>query len=215
VPLEAAMAAWAVALALGALLGRVRHRPTRTVGADPLSGLFAPLALERAVDSANRRSAGRAAARAVLHGRIDQIAALRAGWDAETREQVLSHIAGVMQAGIRRSDRFTQVEGNGFTIIMPGADERDAKGVANRLRRALAQLKLPQFGAGSPFTASFGVAAGDTADSSTALVARALAALDAAQKSGTDHVVAASEMEDILCLPAPDPCRPDPSSQAA
>ena len=125
------------------------------------------------------------------------------GWDADARDQVLGHIATVMKAGIRRDDRFSQIEGEGFTIVMPGADERAAKSLADRLRRALTQMKLPQSGAQMPFTASFGVAAGRSGDCGETLVARARAALDAAQKVGSDHVVAASEIEEVMFLPAP------------
>ena len=126
---------------------------------------------------------------------------LRTARDAATREQILSQIAGVMKAGIRRDDSFARIEGDGFTIIMPGADERAAVGVAERLRRALAQFHLTQFGADNRFTASFGVASGRADDN---LVARARAALEAAQRGGSDHVVAASEIEEVIFLPAPE-----------
>lgn len=204
VPLEAAMAAFLAALMLGVYVGQERQRRRHAALPDPLSGLFAPATLEAAVDGANRRFHRHVAAQAVLRGRIDQIASLRTGWDAETREQVLSHIAGVMKAGVRRDDSFAQIEGDGFTIVMPGADERAARGVADRLRRAMAQINLPQFGGENPFTASFGVAAGRADDNPASLVARARAALEAAQKAGSDHVVAASEIEEVIFLPPPE-----------
>lgn len=204
VPLEAAIAAALAALMLGAYVGQNRQRRRHPALPDPLCGLFAPATLEAAVDEANRRFHRQVAAQAVLRGRIDQIASLRAGWDAETREQVLSHIAGVMKAGVRRDDSFARIEGDGFTIVMPGADERAARGVANRLRRALAQIILPQFGGENPFTVSFGVAAGRADDNPASLVARARAALKAAQQGGSDHVVAASEIEEMICLPPPE-----------
>jgi diguanylate cyclase (GGDEF)-like protein len=169
-----------------------------------MAGLFAPATLASVVNSANRRFHGTSAAQAVLHGRIDQLAMLRTGRDAAAREQILSQIAGVMKAGIRRDDSFARIEGDGFTIIMPGADERAAIGVAERLRRALAQFHLTQFGADNRFTASFGVAAGPADDNRANLVARARAALEAAQRSGSDHVVAASEIEEVIFLPAPE-----------
>ena len=210
VPLEAAMVTATAALALGVFVERLRHRralvpaaPAAKPVSSPLADLFAPSTLGQAVERVNRRRATRKAARAVLTGRIDQIAMLRAGWDSEAREQVLGHIAAVMKAGVRREDSFTQIAGEGFTIVMPGADERAAKGVADRLRRALAQMQLPQTGAHMPFTASFGVAAGRSGDCGETLVARARAALDAAQKVGSDHVVAASEIEEVMFLPAP------------
>lgn len=201
VPLEAAIAASLTALALGAFVERRRTRHERR---DPLAGLFTRETLASAARDASRRLDHRAAAQAVLRGRIDQSAMLRTSWDAAACEQVLGHIAAVMKAGIRRDDSFAQIEGDGFTIIMSGADERAARGVADRLRRALAQMRLPQSGLANPLTASFGVAAGRSGDAGETLVARALAALEAAQKTGTDHVVAASEIEDVIYLPAPD-----------
>lgn len=203
-PLEAAAAAWLAAFGLGFVAGQAWAARKRTAPANPLAGLFAPATLGPAVNGANRRFNGTGTAQAVLHGRIDQLAMLRTGRDAATREQILSQIAGVMKAGIRRDDSFARIEGDGFTIIMPGADERAAVGVAERLRRALAEFHLTQFGADNRFTASFGVAAGRTDDNRDNLVARARAALEAAQRGGSDHVVAASEIEDVIFLPAPE-----------
>lgn len=205
VPLEVAAAVWLATLAIGMVAGkRLRDHPPAPA-ADPLSGLFAPEALEDAIDRVNRRVGKGAARHAVLRARIDQIEALRAGWDPQTRGQVLDTIAGVMKAGIRRTDSFRAMEGDGFTIVMPGADEHAAKGVADRLRRALAQIRLPQMGGTNPFTASFGIAAGEVRDNGDNLVAHALAALEAARRSGSGHIVAASEIEDVILLPPPDP----------
>lgn len=211
VPLEAAMVTATAALALGVFVERLRHRralvpaaPATKPVSSPLADLFAPRVLGQAVERVNRRRAANKAARAVLTGRIDQIAMLRAGWDTEAREQVLSHIAAVMKAGVRREDSFTHIAGDGFTIVMPGADERDALGVAERLRRALAGMTLPRSGARNPFTASFGVAADEHGLAGETLIARARAALDAAQQTGSDHVVAASDIEEVIFLPPPE-----------
>lgn len=204
VPLEAAMAASLGTLLLGLYLGQERHRRRQQAVPDPLAALFAPATLEAAVDQANRRVPSRIGSQAVLRARIDQSASLRAGWDAKTREQVLGQIASVMKAGVRRDDSFARIRGDSFTIVMPGADEQAARSVADRLRRALAQIRLPQFGGENPFTASFGVAAGRADENPASLVSRALAALEAAQKVGSDHVVAASEIEEVIFLPAPE-----------
>jgi diguanylate cyclase (GGDEF)-like protein len=122
----------------------------------------------------------------------------RTGWDLHRPQ-----IEAQTQAGVRRDDSCARIEGDGVTIVMPGADERAAVGVADRLRHTLAQIRLPQFGGENPFTASFGVAAGRADDSRDNLVARARAALEAAQKAGSDHIVAASEIEEVMFLPAP------------
>lgn len=146
----------------------------------------------------------RAGSQAVLHGRIDQLAALSQVWNSQTREEVRSHVAAVMRTGLRRNDHVT-LAGEGFTIVVPGADERAAMNIANRLRRKLARLALPQLGSGDRLTASFGVAAKRFGDGDAGLSQRARRALDEAVARGADHVVPASEIEEILLLPAPAP----------
>ena len=55
VPLEAAVAAWLAALALGTFAGRAWTRRNPAPQADPLSDLFVPATLEAAVAGANSR----------------------------------------------------------------------------------------------------------------------------------------------------------------
>lgn len=206
VPLEAAIGLWLAGLMLGIAAGRLRGREPRGPAAkrDPLAGLFSSGMMSSAVQHANRRTASGMGRRAVLRGRIDQMAMLQTGWDPQTRQQMLDQIAAIMQAGLRSDDDFAALDNDGFTITMDGADEAAAKRVAARLRHALLQLRLPQLGGANPFTASFGVASGEIQDNGVTLVARARAALDAAQQTGADQVVAASEMEDVIFLPPPD-----------
>jgi diguanylate cyclase (GGDEF)-like protein len=214
VPLE-----WAVVLGvgctgIGAMVGawagqtRARRRldPRRPAEPDPLRSLFKPAMLAEALDNAARASASTPIDQAVLHGRIDQFAALQPAWDAATRDAVRAHVAAVMRAGLRRSDRIAIAEGTGgggFTIVAPGADERAAVRIAQRLRHALGKLRLPQLGATGPITASFGVAAERPGETIEVIDQRARRALDAARARGADHVVPASAIEEVLLLPAP------------
>lgn len=209
VPLELAVGFCAICAGLGLwaeeALARRRLDPRRTGKSDPRSALLRPSALAEAVDEAARRSALRSGPHAVLHGRIDQFAALHPGWNAETRDAVRAHIAAVMRAGLRRSDRFALAEGaagGGFTILAPAADERSAVHIAERMRRALGQLRLPQIGTAARLTVSFGVAADRYGDHIDVIDQRARRALDTAD---ADHVVPASEIEEIMLLPAPTP----------
>lgn len=205
VPLEVAAAAWLGALAVGVLAGRTRQWGHQSAArARPSDPAAPPFRLGRGTASPYQHPVRQDHARqTVLHARIDQIDALRAGWDAQTRAQVLGTIATVMKAGVRQTDSFAEVDGDGFTITMHGTDERGARTVADRLRRALRDMRLPQLRGRNLFTASFGLAAGKAQDGGENLVLRALAALDEAQKAGTDHVVAASDIDDVILLPAP------------
>jgi len=204
VPIEVAVCLCAAFCAFGVWAGRLRARCQLDRHHNPLGGLMQSAALDGAIDLAARRNAARGASQAVLHGRIDQLAGLRGVWHPEIREQVRSHVATVMRAGLRRGDRFTPVGGEGFTIVIPGADERTAARIADRLRRALSQLRLPNLGAEHRVTASFGVAADRRCDTGDLLDLRARRALQAAIKQGQDHVIAASEIDEVRYLPAPD-----------
>jgi GGDEF domain-containing protein len=207
VPLEVAALLCAGCTVAGVWAGRVRaHRrldPRRGVAAGPLGALQRPEVFAKPVDLAARRNAMRAASQAVLHGRIDRLETLGTDWNSDTHAEVREHVAAVMRAGLRRGDRMAHGEGNAFTITLTGADERTAVRIADRLRRRLAQLRLPQLGSAAPLTASFGVAAERFGDVDDAIATRARRALDAAMAAGTDHVVPASEIEEIMLLPSP------------
>jgi diguanylate cyclase (GGDEF)-like protein len=216
VPLEWAVVLGAGCAGIGAILGawagqmRTRRRfdPASPAATDPLSSLFKPAMLAEAISHAARASAPAGCDHAVLHGRIDQFTALQPQWDAATRDAVRGQIAAVMRAGLRRGDRIALAEGTGgagFTILIPGADERAAIRIAQRLRQALGKLRLPQLGAAGQLTASFGVAAERPGETIEVIDQRARRALDAALEQGADHVVPASAIEEILLLPAPTP----------
>jgi diguanylate cyclase (GGDEF)-like protein len=187
---------------IGGWLGHLRIA-RRLIRRDPLKELFRPENLRPAVDLAHHRNARRNASHAVLHGRIDQFTTDRASWNDDTCEEVRAHVAAVMQVGLRRQDRIALGDGADFTILIPGADESAAMHIAQRLRRTLHQLRLPQLGHGVGLTASFGVAADRFGENHEGLDRRARRALAAAVAQGADQIVPASEVEETLLLPAP------------
>lgn len=204
----------------GAWTGRVRANrrldPRRSPLSDKLGNFINSDAFANTIDLAMRRDALRAGSRAVLRGRIDQLGGLSGVWNKTTSLEVREHVAAVMRAGLRRDDRVALDHGDSFTITMPGLDERAAVRVADRLRRKLAQLRLPQLGNEARLTASFGVAAERSGDDNQGIYARARRALDAAVAKGDDHIVPASEIEEIMLLPAPAPSPSQtPSASAA
>ncbi len=218
-PLEIAALLCAGCALVGGWLGHRRTVRRLDPRQNPLRDLLKRENLGQAIDLARHRDAARQASHAVLHGRINQFAAgPGAGWSLDTCEQVREHVAAVMRVGLRRQDRIAlgtgEFDADGFTIIIPGADERAAVRIANRLRRTLSQLRLPQLGHDMHLTASFGVAADRFGESDDGLHRRARRALDAAVAQGMDNVVPASEIEEILLLPSPSPS-PSPSDESA
>ena len=215
-PLEYAAVLCGLFAFLGAWLGHWRTARRLDPRRNVVRNMLKPENLGPAIDLAVQRDARRRSSQAVLHGRIDQLGDDRPDLNASTRDEVREHIAAVMRVGLRRDDRVTVAEGplagEGFTIVVPGADERAGVHIANRLRRRLGELHLPQMGDGVRLTASFGVAAGRFGQSGEGLGRSARRALDAALERGADHVVPASEIEEILLLPAP---APSPIASAA
>lgn len=185
VPLELAAILCALFCAAGIWAGQARAARPSARPRNPLADLMQPASLDPVIDLATRRNAMREAAQAVLHGRIAPGAEKGAAHD---------QVAAVLRAGLRHGDRVTHIAGEGFTIILPGADERAGTHIADRLRGSLSQLKV---------NARFGVAAGSTSVSGDVLARRARRALDAAQHRDVEHVVAASDFEEVLFLPPP------------
>ncbi len=193
VPLELAVGLCALFCVVGAWAGQARALRRQTKQRHPLADLMQSANLDQVIDLATRRNAISEASHAVLHGQIDW------GGSTATREQLQGSIAAVMRAGLRRGDHVTHIEGDGFTIILPGADERAGARIADRLRSALAQAGETAGGA-----ARFGVAAGLYDKGGDLLNRRARRALDAALAQGYDHIVTASEIEEVVYLPAPE-----------
>lgn len=219
VPLEVVAMLCAGCAAVGVWTGRVRAGrkpdPHGHALSERLGELLKAEAHSNTVDLAVLRDAQRAGSRAVLQGRIDLLGAMTGASNSGARNEVHQHVAAVMRAGLRRDDRVALENGDGFIISMPGLDERAAVRVANRLRRKLARLHLPQIGGEARLTASFGVAAGRVGHGTEGIARRARSALDAAIAKGIDHVVPASEIEEIMLLPAPAPSPQTGSEPAA
>lgn len=203
VPIEVTALLCAAFFAAGTFARRAfAHR--RLAGShSPLADVVKPPVPGNTVDLAAHRNSRRAASDAVLHGRIDHCAAQRRLANDFDPEQMNNQIAAVLRAGLRRSDRVAHVDGEGFTIIIPGADERVATRIADRLRASLAQLRTPHGVQSAKVTASFGVAAGRNDDNGERLMRQARRALNIALSQGHGRVVTASEYEEVLYLPAP------------
>lgn len=104
---------------------------------------------------------------------------------------------------MRRGDSVRQLDGDTFTIIIPGADERSAARIADRLRHALARATFANSGAPGGLTARFGVAAGDANHTGELLVRRARRVLEASIAEDKAQVIATSDFDDVIYLPAP------------
>ena len=107
----------------------------------------------------------------------------------EAGDQALCRVADCLRRELRAMDTPARLGGDEFAVILPQADERGVKKVAERLRRRIASLDP---GATGRLTASFGVATyPHNGAHREALVAAADQALLQAKESGRNCVIAA------------------------
>jgi diguanylate cyclase (GGDEF)-like protein len=156
---------------------------------DELTGLINRRALMAfAADAADRAHHDRAAL-AVLMIDIDHFKRVNDSCGHAVGDQVLCHAARVLAAGLRERDRLGRVGGEEFVAVLPGATLDQAWQVAERMRSAIEASRLIASTGEVRFTVSIGVAGARIAESASALLERADAALYLAKHDGRNKVV--------------------------
>lgn len=113
----------------------------------------------------------------------------------EVGDLVLQKVSAKLREVFRESDHFGRWGGEEFVVGMVGANEKDAVKKAERLRRLLAEIKIPEH-AEIKISASIGIASiGDSqAENFEQLIKFADKAMYKAKNSGKDKVVAFNQM---------------------
>ena len=105
-------------------------------------------------------------------------------------DKVIKSLANTCMASLRSIDIFGRLGGEEFCVILPNTPKETAIQVSERLRRTLADLKLPTGDSPIGFTVSVGVASFRNADSQLEqLLERADHALYEAKRQGRNRVV--------------------------
>jgi diguanylate cyclase (GGDEF)-like protein len=94
---------------------------------------------------------------------------------------------------VRQLDALVRRGGDEFALVMPGATLEQARAVAERLRRSLAEEPFDVAGQSVRQTVSIGVATWDRRETAEALEARADRALYAAKSRGRNGVAVATD----------------------
>jgi diguanylate cyclase (GGDEF)-like protein len=171
----------------GALVESERaHRRRSTL--DPLTGLFNRNALDQRLSELDGQPTNRegGSSHALLLCDLDNFKRVNDRLGHAAGDTVLQDVAHTMRSVLRAGDSIYRVGGEEILVVLPGATEADAVGVAERLRRAVRERRP----VGVSVTISVGVAVSKTGPLDTdELVGEADAALYSAKAAGRDRVV--------------------------
>jgi diguanylate cyclase (GGDEF)-like protein len=106
-------------------------------------------------------------------------------------DQVLASVARVLRRLSRDIDEPSRYGGEELAVVLPGTESDGAAQLAERMREAIARLRIPRVGAAGELkvTASFGIASlPASAEDKESLIAAADAALYRAKRAGKNRV---------------------------
>ena len=179
----------AAALYTMRLMERAKDQALR----DGLTELYNRRAFDDLLAKALAREQRQGGRLALVFVDLDHFKKLNDTYGHPAGDAALKVTAEILERYLRKGDEAARYGGEEFAVILPGADEPGARGLAERIRRAVQHQRLVFEGARIAFTASLGVAVspGDAA-SDEGLLAAADRALYAAKHQGRNRVVSAS-----------------------
>ncbi|HVY78841.1 MAG TPA: GGDEF domain-containing protein [Solirubrobacterales bacterium] len=158
---------------------------------DPLTGLLNRNALEQRLTELDGVpcDGAKGQSHALLLCDLDHFKRVNDRLGHAAGDAVLQDVAYTMRAALRAGDSIYRIGGEEILVVLPGASEEDAVGIAERLRRAVRERRP----AGVGVTISIGAAVTKpSAVNTDDLVARADAALYSAKAGGRDRVFVAN-----------------------
>lgn len=170
----------------------------RRIGSiDELTGVLNRRAFFEALERERRRSNREASTLAMIVLDVDRFKSVNDRFGHAVGDAALQAVGAVLSRSCRVTDVVGRIGGEEFAIALPSTDEAGARGLAEKLRAAIADIQVP-LGNGQilALTASFGTAAahGDSLgppDGALAVLALADGALYRAKAAGRDRVEAA------------------------
>jgi diguanylate cyclase (GGDEF)-like protein len=153
---------------------------------DPLSGLANRRATFAELDRLIRAAGEGEKDLSVVMFDVDHFKRINDCFGHHTGDQVLTKIADVARSVMRGQDLVGRIGGEEFVCLLPGVGAYQARVLAERLRRAVADKGVDD---GPPLaTISLGFAVYQSGDDRTGLLARADAALYEAKEAGRNQV---------------------------
>ena len=175
---------------------------------DPLTGAHNRRSFMQALTQEVHRVQRTGETAALLMLDIDHFKRVNDTWGHDAGDDVLKHLVGVLQAGLRRLDTLGRLGGEEFAVLVPATQLGGAMELAERLRLAVAQTAAPVRGnGGTPsvaYTISIGVALlGQGANGPDDVLKRADRAMYEAKTSGRNRVCAEPVTSVVSTTPPP------------
>jgi diguanylate cyclase (GGDEF)-like protein len=175
---------------------RLKDRERERASRDGLTALYNRREFDRLLQSAVAREERQDGRFALLLLDIDHFKKLNDTYGHPAGDAALRHTARLLERHLRKGDHAARYGGEEFAAILPGADEKGARHLAERIRQAVGAAQV-DVGPGqkASMTVSLGVGLwpSDGAEPE-ALLAAADRALYAAKQGGRDRVVTAASL---------------------
>jgi diguanylate cyclase (GGDEF)-like protein len=158
---------------------------------DDLTGILNRRAIMRELEAAMKAAGVSGRTAGVIMADIDFFKRINDGWGHAAGDVALIEFTRRLASVLREGDRLGRYGGEEFLIVIANANSDSARGMAERLRRVIADTPFLIGGDLRPLTASFGVTVSDDAlDTAATVVAAADRALYDAKRNGRNCVVA-------------------------
>lgn len=156
---------------------------------DPLTAAFNRRYFLAAATQEMERSVRYGGALSVMMLDIDHFKRINDSHGHAIGDEVLKKVVEVCRANLREVDVFARLGGEEFAALLPATNLAGARGLAERLRRAVAEMVVPVAGADLRVTISLGLAEREEGENAfDRLLGRADGALYVAKENGRDRV---------------------------
>lgn len=179
-----------IASVIGSEQRRAHESALRLSRFDGLTQLYSRTFINQAIQHEILRSARVGRPFGLLMFDLDGLKPVNDRFGHESGDRLLRAVADVIRGGIRVTDIAGRYGGDEFIVLLPETDPPGALRVAEKLRRDIAQLSLPENGQMIRSTVSIGlVSYPDDGRSASELLRRADAAMYESKRRGRDQIV--------------------------
>jgi diguanylate cyclase (GGDEF)-like protein len=170
-------------------LQEANEKVEKLARADPLTGLANRRTLHEAMQREIARAGRLGEGLSLVMADLDHFKSINDQYGHITGDHVLVGVAAIFQSHLRPYDLAARYGGEEFVLLLPATSTEGAMVVAERMRKALANITVPD--CPRQITMSLGVATWTKGETPEQFIVRADAALYHAKNSGRNRVEAA------------------------